>query len=343
MEMQLSVDFTSDIASASPPREYHLTQFNLGVVYSNRIDTEDDSPVRVWRVKVKLESYVDSGSGVVRSRAVGLEADQCLSSFYEESLPSLYCCELQGAMIAYSIRTYQHQCIVLVDWTQANGREKDGVKRWYGPTLVAAAIYFLPNDRILVVPPKINCEIRLFNWLSDWPASATVLPLEQTFDQVQPVWSHKFPGTYVWSLMQSPPLFFRDEIRLVVPTYTEVYGVTLPISSQSLSKDRNPRSLAKGSWGTTLSMQGFGYKRGVSVDRSGVIFQAVDYVWCDEELALADSQPTTQAPYLPTAGVKGRLFFDQYSSRAVIGGNRCSRWFQIEVSTTHSNLAASSL
>jgi hypothetical protein len=150
MEMQLSIDFTSDIASSTALGEHHLAEFNLGVVYSNRFEPMDDSRVRVWRVKVKFETVIDnSNHGVMWTRAVGLEAVDCLSSFNEECLRSLYHCHLQGSMIAYSTQLYGGYSagyIVLVDWTQANGRAKDGrIQRWYcGPTL-RALVRLLPS------------------------------------------------------------------------------------------------------------------------------------------------------------------------------------------------------
>jgi hypothetical protein len=359
MEMQLSIDFTSDFASSTAPGEYHLVQFNLGVVYSNRFEPMNDSPVRVWRVKVKFETVTDNSGndhGLMQRRAVGLEAVECLSSFNEHCLLRLYCCHLHGSMIAYSAEWYGEQpvdCIVLVDWTQANCRAKDGgIQRWYGPTLravvrfipfyeysralltVSQAMYLLPEGRILVIPPKADCQIQQLNWQSDWPHSTTIGPEDQNFDRVEPAWSHKFPKTYLFSIMHTPPLFIRDGIRFVVPTRTEVFGVILPISSQPPSKDIHIVSLAKGSWEKTWSFQTFGYRRGISIDRSSLNYHAMDYAWSDEEPTSPESNPMARfisIPYSSIAGIDGELFIDHYSNRIIVAEMKYERWFFIQL------------
>ena len=129
---------------------HYLNQFNLGVVYSNRLHPMNDTLVRVWRVKVKFRDGADNGNGAsTGTHAVGLEAVECLSSFNEECLRRLYRVHLQGPMIAYSAklyRGYSGDYIVLFDWSQANGRAKnEGIQRWYnGPTLLALVCHQTP-------------------------------------------------------------------------------------------------------------------------------------------------------------------------------------------------------
>lgn len=172
--MQLSFDFTSDIASASPIGGYHLTQFNLGVFYMNLSEIQDDTPVRVWRVRVMFEAIRDS-CGQSTRQAVGLKVAECLSSFQEKRPVRLHLCHLQGSMIAYYTEYFHQVGIVLVNWMQANGKAKDGgIKRWYGTRVFAAvgraifpiwtAIANIPLGHVFLTQQSHACSATQHRW-----------------------------------------------------------------------------------------------------------------------------------------------------------------------------------
>ncbi|KAJ2914610.1 hypothetical protein MD484_g5794, partial [Candolleomyces efflorescens] len=322
MEMRLSIDFTSEIAFSTAPGEHYLTQFNLGVVYSNG-SLVDDSLVRVWRVRVKFEGGIDGLGRHGGGRALGLEAVECLSAFAERPVWNIYHCHLWGSMIAYSTKLHggdSDDYIMLVNWLQANGRAKyEGIERWYhGPGPRTIAMHFLPEGQIMVVTQRSQCQVNIFNWQSDWPHSTS--KIEARANQGKPIWLREFRGALIRSIVCSAPTFIGDSIRLVIPTPAEIFGVTVPIRRSGHPKDIHVESLAKG-FGRIIfnsnHLYGFGCRRGAFIDSSTLCYHAMEYFWSDDKIISRQPRCAT-IPYPGIDDIEGQLLFDHCSNRIVV-------------------------
>lgn len=183
-------------------------------------------------------------------------------------------------------------------------------------------------------------EVRVFDWLSDWPASTTVLPGEEDGEAKPLLWWHAFDPINLFCIEDSPPLLIGDEIRFIIPTQTAICGIIIPLNSQRLDEDIRVEILAKGDWITWSAeprMHYWGYHRGVFVDRSHNVWHTIDYAWSDETAAWThrpEAPKTRTIPYSKRAGDGELILLDQYSNRVLIVENNHKVWFDIQLPTT---------
>ncbi|RXW24336.1 hypothetical protein EST38_g1521 [Candolleomyces aberdarensis] len=223
VRLVFSVDLLSDVAQASPPGSYHLTQFNIAIVASH-IRRTVDTVVSVWRVQIALEN--DS--------ATSLRKVELLSTFHEERFDDVWSCDLYGTTVAYlGEPAGGDTSIIIVDWSDAAGQtDINRVLRRYISSSDYARAFLLPEDRILTVANygagESPGEMQLVHWRRDCPATSTS-PSQQTHPlPIVGPRKHGLPLIYVASV--TSPVVIADELRFVVPARGHLYGLVIPLS-----------------------------------------------------------------------------------------------------------------
>ncbi|KAJ2936505.1 hypothetical protein H1R20_g588, partial [Candolleomyces eurysporus] len=255
VRLVFSVDLLSDVAQASPPGSYHLTQFNIAIVASH-IRRTADTVISVWRVQIALEN--DS--------ATNLRKVELLSTFHEERFDDVWSCDLYGTTVAYLGRpTGGSTSIIIVDWPDAAGQtDTNRITRRYISTSDDARAFLLPEDRILKV---VNYgagaspgEIQLIHWRRDCPATST--PPSQQTHPLPIVGPRKYGLPLIYVSSVTSPAVIANELRFVVPARGHLYGLVIPLSF-ALRPDANIQVelLVTGEINSGQQMRGVGYRQ----------------------------------------------------------------------------------
>ncbi|RXW24313.1 hypothetical protein EST38_g1531 [Candolleomyces aberdarensis] len=191
----------------------------------------------------------------------------------------------------------------------------------YGSTLAYSASGFV----------TIVDWVQMLNWLSDCPMS-TRLPFEANpvpF-KVNPVWWNDFKDACTIAFDASQTWFFRDQIRLVIPTEKEIFGLTLSLESKSTTESIRLELLATGCWDFEEGFQHISSHRAVSIHPEDRTFITTHYRWRDD--VGFDSESSlfrTDAMKYPEVLEEGeKLLLDPYSNKAMIIDARNLTYFK---------------
>ncbi|KAJ3539678.1 hypothetical protein NMY22_g4623 [Coprinellus aureogranulatus] len=319
IQMHISIDCASDMALGSSLSHYHLEQFNLAVVACPARYGSGPTKVSVWRIHVPVGNDPESS----------LRLGDCLSSFTEFGIDHIDDCSLYGPMVAYSMLLQPASCIVIVSWSEANGKASHELVRRYAPvTDTPQNIYLLPSDRLLIA--GLNEDLTIFDWVSSCPES-TRPPQQHRTDCQRPQWVSTPVSCSVWcrppSLMVPPHVILGDAARVLVPIPHHLHGCVVPLDKSSKIYTTTIR---KGRFrhSSDYEYEGFGYHRAVCMNDQGTIAAAY-YRWPDGTGVL---HSPTFAPFRfaireSDLAIPRRLLFDEFTNRVVVTDLRTSRFF----------------
>ncbi|KAF5340767.1 hypothetical protein D9611_007508 [Ephemerocybe angulata] len=317
IQVFLSIDCASEEALGPTFETHHLAQFNVAIItcpYDYR-STKASTSIDIWRIHIPEPGENDHRD------PPQLRLGSRLSTFKDSGTGKLLSCSLYGKAVAYSMNSPPSQCTVIVDWEEANGKNEDqGIPRWYVPDIASLTVKLLPGDRILTThQPGALC---VHNWRLDCPSSP-LSPATQQLERITPAWVCGRLGN-VCGVAISSFFVVRNSIRLVVPTSSTLYGLTIPKDSHDPSLI-TLEPLVKGYFGFSSLVVAFGLDRGAGVvtdDNTQLCFTR--HKWNDDLPRLVGNQHTpkpTIAEYEatePDLQAAKRLLYDQCSGRLFI-------------------------
>ncbi|KAH6911995.1 hypothetical protein BKA70DRAFT_1559498 [Coprinopsis sp. MPI-PUGE-AT-0042] len=312
IQVRLSIDFTSSEALGESSRTHHLEQFNLAVIACPKVWKTAVTHVDVWQV------HIPYGDGQESEMRLG----DHLSSFTEIGTSALEDCSLLGPALAYSLGTAPARCVVIVNWSEANGKSKDAIQRRYLPHLALNKIVLIPGERLFAVHG--DRTVYVYDWAKDFQASA-LPPQEQQCPRVSDPWRESSPMRNV--LGMSTPMVINNTVRVIVPCTRFISGYSIPISGDI--KKTTSTYLKKAQFGYNR-VQAYGYHRGVGFSDFSNLTSS-EYRWPGETV-VAETRPVACLHH-PVERLEkydgGRMLFDQYSNRAVVTDFYASRLFFI--------------
>ncbi|RXW11216.1 hypothetical protein EST38_g14639 [Candolleomyces aberdarensis] len=147
-------------------------------------------------------------------------------------------------------------------------------------------------------------------------STSTGLPSE-----VKPVWWKNFKNPCPRTFNTSQTWFIGNQIRLVIPTEKEIFGLTLPLESKSTTEGIRLESLATGCWDFDEKLQHISSHRAVSVHQENRAFVTTHYRWREDIGSNSQSFLfKTNAVRYPEEVEERRekLLVDPYSNKAMI-------------------------
>ncbi|KAH6911983.1 hypothetical protein BKA70DRAFT_1535014 [Coprinopsis sp. MPI-PUGE-AT-0042] len=308
MQLQISVDFSSDEALGDSVSTYHLQRFNIAVIACPRPCRLTSTRVDIWRV------HIPSGSN---RAGVGLCLGKHLCSFVEVGIITINDCSLLGPALAYSLETRRAKCVVVVRWLEANGKCESSLERRYLPQLALDRIILIPGGHLFAV--NADHAVYVYDWAKTFPAS-TLQPHEQQFPRVPYLWRDEEHLRN--SLAISPPMVINDTIHIVVQCSESLSGYLIPVASGS--KPIVKTRLMRGRYGLCHA-QAYGYHKGLGF--SGLeCFTSSEYSWPGEPVS-AEKRPISfySHPVKRLDFLRGRLLFDQCSGCVVLTDHYASQ------------------
>ncbi|KAJ3501356.1 hypothetical protein NMY22_g18956 [Coprinellus aureogranulatus] len=307
------------MALGSSLPHYHLEQFNLAVVACPARYGSGPTKISVWRIHVPV------GNNPQNTLRLG----DCLSSFTEFPIDHIDDCSLYGSMVAYSMLLQPASCVVIVSWSEANGKASYELVRRYAPvTDTPQDIYLLPSDRLLIA--GLNEDLQIFDWASNCPES-TCPPQQHGIDRQRPQWVSTPVSCSLWckppSLMMPPSVIVGDAVRVLIPIPHHFFGCVVPLDKSSKI---HTTTIRKGRLRYNWDYEGFGYHRAVCM-RDEESITAAYYRWPD---GAGVSHPPTFTSFKfaikdSDLATPRRLLFDQFTNRVVVTDLRTSRFFFI--------------
>ncbi|KAF6755885.1 hypothetical protein DFP72DRAFT_895484 [Ephemerocybe angulata] len=322
--IQIGLDFSSEEALGATLDTHHLKQLTIAVVSCLK-DRTTNAQIDIWRVILPGPS--DGGTPSPRSPKV----EERLSTFKEAHMSGMKNCCLYGGAVAYTVSNSLGKCLVVVDWTTANGKtDVDTISRHHVSSENPWTVHLLPGGRVLT--GDISGIIRLFNWQEDCPIS-NARP-GQIQEKAKHIWQQAFIELNSYGI--TTPLVIEDRIHIIVPTETEAFSLTIPLD------DIKPDSIGlvsvmKAQIGCAFSSQKFGLRNGVGMRTFTTGLFSAQYSSGTTASGQNPSSINTFDFTFPTLDLEEppQLVYDQYSNRVIFADDDITYFYSISSSSVH--------
>lgn len=313
---------------------HHLTQFNIAFVAC----AEDPEPtlatdachITIWRIEVSEQDHLRLGDP--------------LSMFTDAATTNLRSVSLHGLTVAYAIEARPWYCVVIVDWKEADGKEKSEffVRQYVTPLHCNGT--FLPNNRVclltLMIPQKVKLlpgqrllateatdDVEVWNWGQDCRISKLDAFHQKKRRKVAPIWSHRHAGAryrFDSGKLQheslGDPIVLDGAVKAVIPYRGAALGITVPMDNYSGDAIQG-RMLIESWFGTQGTDKFFGHRQAVGTTDTCQFMMACHYPWPDESPNAPETSPRLHFAEwnVPRSTMVGptRVLYDQYSQRVV--------------------------